>query len=290
MIPRQRFLGDSCVVRSVLVRRGPDSPTLVVLVMKLSQLAGVVWLLAALTVPLGCSDSDPGKSQAGKKKASASLPIRPSEIGKVDTDRTLGPLDEGRIMVSPPEDWEIASRAAEKRLARFKKFEQFKYPTILITAADYEDTFDVTRQNVAQFAKQIAAKLNTDMLSKAVEPIEIGSLVGVTYQQPARVTGGGPAIILDRVFVETVVSGRKYKLELHTYEGKAKDSEPQLYAVAGGMEFLEKPKAPEEEPVEEPEEEPAEKPEADTEEKPPPQPEDVPEAKPEQPDPDAKTE
>lgn len=207
--------------------------------MRSSHICGVVCLVVPLVAVLGCGGSEKGKKESSDSSRAKTRKVGKLDVGKLDKDRTVGPLDQGRIKVSPPEGWVLAPRRADKWLVRFKKFNDRSYPTILVTAEDYEATSNVSKENVAEFAKQIAAVPRTGKLTAPVEPIEIGSLVGVTYQQPAKTTVDYIKTTLDRVFVETVVSNRKYKIELHAVKGKAKQYEPQLYAVAGGIEFLE---------------------------------------------------
>ena len=190
-------------------------------------------ICAAATLWSGCSK--PRKAPVSTRSTSV-------EIGELPAlGAPMGPLDDGRIRVAPPEDWSIPPRSSQW-IVRFKESDNLKYPSILITAEDYENVFNVTRANVGEFARQISDALTEDnttaRLSENIEPVEIGDLMYIAYQRRAKVTSAGKSVVLDRLFLETVAAGRKYTIELRTRTGTIDKYRPYVHAVAGGIEFL----------------------------------------------------
>jgi hypothetical protein len=190
----------------------------------------------------------------------------------------MPPLDDERIEVAPPEGWYIPS-ASLKYIVRFQLDTQTKYPSIIVTGEDYEPIFNVSEDNVKAFAAQV----KRDQEVPAVKPIEVGQFIGVTYRKQAKEKQSINKI-LERLFLDTVVAGRKYTIELRTREGSLAEAQPHLFAVAHGIKFLkaeppgeeagpgepagEVQEGPEKEPPETPKEEPKEGPKAEPEDEP----------------------
>ncbi|MBN2472985.1 MAG: hypothetical protein JXB62_00155 [Pirellulales bacterium] len=197
--------------------------------------------LVLLTVVVGGCDR-PEKAPVLEESRTVAAETLP-ELGGL-----IGPLDEGRIEVAPPAGWHVPPRNRQW-LIRFTALQNLSYPSILLTAEDYETVFNVTDTNVDEFARQISAALSKDTstarLSQGIEPIKIGSLVGITYRRRAQATYKSKKIELERLFIETVVSGRKYTLELRTRTGTLDKYRSSLEAVAGGMKFLHAEETPE---------------------------------------------
>jgi len=150
--------------------------------------------------------------------------------------------------MAPPADWYLPPRSS-KWIIRCKASPSLTYPSITITAEDYEGVFHVSGDNVDEFAEQIATALQEKGkaagLTEEIAAVEIGALTGITYGRRGKVKNS----IVERLLMETVVAGRKYTIELRTRKGAAQRFRPYLLAVAGGITFLEAEAAqPEEKP------------------------------------------
>jgi hypothetical protein len=187
-------------------------------------------------VLLGCADAPPEGDVPPRP-----TPTPPPAVVAVENlpelDEPFGPLDEGRVNVSPPKGWHIASRSSD-HVIRFQVDRALGYPTILVTAEDVSQPLDVDGGNVAKF---IAARMADPKMAKLVEPITPIELDGrqfITYQRRAKIKGKEHKII-ELLFFETVVAGRKYTVELRTYKGTVNRYRPYAMAVAGAIEFIE---------------------------------------------------
>jgi len=188
--------------------------------------AGLCVLLACV---LGCGDSSSPSpvSQPSTGPQAVKLP---------DLDPPFGPLDTDRVSVPPPNGWIISPRSSEW-VIRFQASPTLSYPTIIVTAEDYPAMLNVSADNVGDFSRQIAAALAADgtKLAKKVSPTKLGNRPYATYQR----LGRAGQVVLERMFLDTVVAGRKYNLELRTPEGTIDKYKPYLLAVAGGTQFHE---------------------------------------------------
>jgi len=223
-------------------------------------------LLGVLCGPLfGCGG--PGGSQpAGGAGGSGAAPSIVGLEKLPEVDPPLGPLDDGRLLVAPPSGWYVPSRDS-RFVIRFRLAPEIAYPTILVTAADYEPIFNLSAENVEQFAKQVKQEIDergeTNKLVSAVAPILVGERPAVTYQRRAK---SGKQLV-ERYFLETVAGGRRYTIELRALPGTLDDFQPVAWAVLHGMEFLqtgqpgaaEEPSTPPEQPEETSGREPAAK-------------------------------
>ncbi len=188
-------------------------------------------VLAALTS--GCGP--PEKAPVSQEKQTVELGELP-ELGAL-----IGPLDDGRVKVAPPKGWRVPSRKAGL-VIYFKESERLTYPRIHVTAADCENIINVSKDNVQEFARQVAAELNAtadeqqrkvSKLTEPVRPVEVGRFFGVTH---ARRGKDKNQRVVQRVFVETVLDGRRYTVELQALKGTLRKYRPHLHAVAGGIE------------------------------------------------------
>ena len=187
----------------------------------------VAWLCVLLATILGCGSPSPEPVAAPSTETkTVTLP---------DLDQPLGPLDGNRINVPPPKGWQVAPRSSSC-LVRFKASPTLSYPSILVTAEDYQEMATVSGDNVGEFATQVAATMDDDPAKLAVDvtPTTVGRRSYVTYQRLAKVKQA----VLERMFLDTVVAGRKYQFELRTLKGTLGKFEPYLLAVAGGTEYL----------------------------------------------------
>jgi len=177
--------------------------------------------LLALVWAIGCNGSPPGAS----KPKGTELP----KLGEY-----LPPLDQGRLEVAPPKGWTVPGRAS-KYLARFQAAEGSDYPAILVTADDFEDFYRVTDENVNQFAERVSTEIGGKRKT-AVEPVRRNKFIGVTYHRRAKVKDS-MGVVVERVFMDTVVGGRKYSVELRTMLESLDRDRPYLEAVVAGMRF-----------------------------------------------------
>jgi len=244
-----------------------------------------IWRTVSLIVLVGFVAGCPtAPSTPSREESSAILPENLPKLGDY-----MPPLDDERIEVAPPAGWHIPS-ASSKYIVRFQTDVQTKYPSIIVTGKDYEPIFRVSKDNVKQFAAQVKS---AESLS-SVEPIEVGKFIGVTYGKRAKEKQSINKI-LERLFLDTVVAGRRYSIELRTREGSLVEAQPYLFAVANGIKFLkaepaqEEPVAeevpgevkeePKKEPGETPKEEPKEEPKTEPKEEPKEPPKEEPEKK-----------
>ncbi|HUT89980.1 MAG TPA: hypothetical protein VMY37_10805 [Thermoguttaceae bacterium] len=208
----------------------------------------VVWLVVPLGLPAGCGT---GPDDASPKKRSTVVGTQ--ELPSLSD--YLPPLDGGRIEFAPPKGWNVPP-ASSDYVVRVRKSAKENYPSIVVTAEDSEGIANVTAENVKEFAGQVAAAVEKD--KSAVKPM-IGKFVGVAYRKRAKVRKPVTRI-LEVLYLETAVAGRKYRIELRCEEGSLEKSQPYLFAVVEGIRFLEA--GPDEKPEEtaatkeEPEEEP----------------------------------
>lgn len=189
----------------------------------------VVCLVVPMTLLPGCGR--PEKAPASKQNETVKVEQLP-KLGDL-----IGPLDDERVKIGPPEGWIVMSRKTGW-VIRFKESQRLEYPNICVTATDYENILEVSQQNVDEFARQVAAALkqdpNVSKLTEPVTPVEIGHLVGVTHARRANPKNR----VVERVFIETVFDGRRYTIELRVLKGTLQAYRPHLQAVAGGIEFL----------------------------------------------------
>ena len=211
----------------------------------------VVWLVVPLGLPAGCG-TGPDDPPPKKRSTVVSTQELPS------LSDYLPPLDGGRIEFAPPNGWNVPP-ASSDYVVRVRKSGKESYPSIVVTAEDSEGMANVSAENVKEFAGRVAAAVEKD--KSAVTPMEIGRFVGVAYRKRAKVKRPVTRI-LEVLYLETVVAGRKYRIELRCEEGSLEKSQPYLFAVVKGIKFLDKGarEKPGEtaEKQEEPEEEPQE--------------------------------
>ena len=198
-----------------------------------------------LVLAVGCGGPKPKAPVSNEAPKNVEI----GELPKLGTP--IGPLDDGRIEAAPPVGWFTPLRDS-RWVIRFQASEAATYPTILITAEDYKNIFNVSEENVDEFAEQISVALEADgvatRLSEDVRPVRIGTFHGITYGRRAKVKNR----IVQRLFLETVVTGRKVSLELRARKGTLGKYRPHLHAVAEGIKFLkaETSEPPKQEPPE----------------------------------------
>ncbi|NQT12008.1 MAG: hypothetical protein HQ582_04635 [Planctomycetes bacterium] len=205
----------------------------------------VVWCPVILGLLLGCEG--PSGQGSAEKRAAASASSEPNESDRpemVDPGELpklgdyLPPLDKGRIEVAVPEGWYVPPANTKKYVVRFQESPTERYPSVVVTAEDYEGEgiSTVTRTNVRTFADQIASALKKE--KSAVQPFEVGRFVGVAYRKRGRESQSVSKII-ELFYLDTVVAGRKYSVHLRSSGGSLEEGQPYLYAVVAGIKFAE---------------------------------------------------
>ena len=195
---------------------------------RVSLLGRVVWALVPLVLVSGC-----GFEAAAPIETVESLP----ELGDY-----LPPLDNARVEVAPPVGWHVPSRDSQF-VVRFTPSPEASYPSILLTAEDHEGIADVTSENVDAFVREVDAALAEGSPAKPsarAAPLVSGAFVGATYRKRAKVKADLATRTVDRLILETVAAGRKYRLELRTEQGTVDRYRDDLLAVAEGIRFLER--------------------------------------------------
>lgn len=212
-------------------------------VMRPFPLRRVVWPAVVLGLLAGCGAPSDQGSAANRSSAAKADVAKGRDLPKLGD--YLPPLDRGRIELAPPEGWHVPS-ASSKYVVRVQKSRTSTYPALIVTAEDYqgEGIFHVSSENVSKFAEQMAAALEKD--KSAVKRFERGKFVGVAHAKRGRVRTPVTRII-EMLCLETVVAGRKYRIELRSEDGSLQRDQPYLFAVVDGIRFLaagsdEKPK------------------------------------------------
>jgi len=197
----------------------------------LPLLFSVVWLLGCG----GGADNDGGSSGAAPGGVRTVPLEKLPDLGEPFPQ----PLDEGRVTIAPPEGWEISPRDSNWMI-RFQKDMQDAYPTIIVYAEpDSTGMNTITAQNAEEFAQRVAAELSRGATAQktVLEPMTVGSFVGVNYERRGKAKHGFKTIVVERAIMETIVGGRRYKIDLRTRDGDLHQYRPHVLAVAGGMKF-----------------------------------------------------
>ncbi|MCX7428150.1 MAG: hypothetical protein NTW96_21285 [Planctomycetia bacterium] len=143
--------------------------------------------------------------------------------------------------MAPPAGWHVPSRDS-RFVVRFTPSPEASYPSILLTAEDHEGIAEVTSENVDAFVREVDAAVNKEgssaKSSARAAPMVSGAFVGAMYQKRAKVKADLATRAVDRLILETVAAGRKYRLELRTEQGTVDRYRGDLLAVAEGIRFV----------------------------------------------------
>lgn len=193
---------------------------------------------------LGCGESKKAaapqteaaepETEAIKQRTADSLPA----IGDY-----LPLLDDGRVEVAPPKGWNVLGRKPNY-LANFTKGKASELPRISITVGDSPASFDeVTEENAAAFAAEMAKKLKAEKKSSIVEPPKPIMLGQTVWSRHVRnpLNAGSPIAIQT---LQTARGGRLYAIDLvvdvssqQEYAAGLQQERDQGYAVAANMKF-----------------------------------------------------
>ncbi|MCH8048109.1 MAG: hypothetical protein IID44_30820 [Planctomycetes bacterium] len=205
--------------------------------------------LAGLCLLWGCDDSA-DESTGDEKNNSEIIKRDPADVAPSELSKAAPiPAEPGKLDVYAPEGWKPLSRSA-KYLAKFRSD---GIDSITVLGEDYTALKDVTKENLDKFVKQIQAALdkelkkNPKVLVQRVAPITLAGIapegkpkntrpfIGVYYVR--RGITGEKSLKRDRLFLVTVVAGRKYSVVLRTQAGLVSKARAHAHAVAAGMKF-----------------------------------------------------
>ncbi|UUO06731.1 hypothetical protein M4951_00095 [Blastopirellula sp. J2-11] len=193
-----------------------------------------------LTIALaGCSADPPTPPVTGSsanapaaqqpKSTELELPFHLAPVGV-----PVPPLDGGRLKTNLPEGWKLLPRRSEYLLGAYEA-EPSGIPRILVHVSDspLEDVIDETSGKVLY--KTLAGEIGE--LTFADPPpkvMEIGSNFWVQYVRPAKFHSETAR----QLVLETVRSGRRYKLELFVAKDDLPSKASDAYRVANDTQFL----------------------------------------------------
>jgi len=227
---------------------------------QMSQWLAVGTIGAALAA--GCSGDEktgkPGEPGSGTTIVIEQDPglIPPGPL----SDQVPLPLDRRRLIVHLPEGWESDSRSSvDKSLATIRQNRGSDNSISIYAQHAGEGIQDVTPENQPQFVEQVDKGLDeelgdnkADVLVREVSPFTVRGFVGVHYVRRglAPKSDGSGKVKMDRLFLETVVAGRKYSVVLRTLFGQTNQYRPQAHAVAAGLVFKGAKTKPQKDPPE----------------------------------------
>jgi hypothetical protein len=171
----------------------------------------------------------------------------------------LPPLDDGRIEIAPPADWNLMPRDA-RYLARFVQGKVSELPRITVTVWDtpLPEITELTEANADQLTAELITQFKKDKktVPEPPKPIVLGETLFLRHVRLAKLPSGGNVVVQA---LDTVRGGRIYTVELiadvdaprgDQYEASLKHVRDFGYAVAAGLKFHAAGGAPAEAPAE----------------------------------------
>lgn len=200
--------------------------------MRRNSWRSMAWLVLVVLGAGGCSDVREHSAETGGVKT-----YDRDKLPK--TTQELPPLDQGRLEVPTPKDWQW--RSQEKGiLARFHLKGRSGIPQIIIKL-DSEfspEIKDVTADNVAAYAELVHGQLDqqgTKYLESA-KPLLLGQNGWARYVMVGKLPGKQVATI-ERQILKTTRGGRTYTVELQVPAKELVKYRDSAYALAAGMVF-----------------------------------------------------
>ncbi len=177
----------------------------------------------------GCGDSTTLNTPKAKKSKKAKTP---EPLPEMDESSVL--VDQGRVEFFAPRGWYVSERS-EKYLAMTCYRRSIRYPEIALRGEDFPEIERVTDDNVKRFATMRREAMADEeiKLFKEVKPVRIGSFVGIEYQRLAKVRNK----IIARLFLETVVDGRLYRVELRATKSSVGNNIGFGHALVAALRF-----------------------------------------------------
>jgi hypothetical protein len=154
---------------------------------------------------------------------------------------SLPPLDDGRVEISRPAEWEVGARQTGY-LVWFHRYKDPKIlPQIRITVEDApSDAPTATPENAEAFADWLAGHVkqglkNEDELIEAVKPVILGDNAFGRYVKKGRYRGADS----EQHMLVTAHNGRLYTIQQLVLKGDLLKTEIRdaAYAVGAGLKF-----------------------------------------------------
>lgn len=199
----------------------------------------------------GCPSGKPVAPSSGDVETTAKPPVESAEGGvkvrpvselTVKTGDYLPPLDDGRIEIARPNDWEVGSRQVGY-VAWFHRYKETKtLPHIRITVepAPPEAPQDVTKENVEEFAKWLSANVKSklkkdEQLIEPVIPMIVGDNAVGRYVRQGRYREADA----EQHLLVTIQGGRMYTVQQLVIRGdlEKKDVRDAAYATVAALKF-----------------------------------------------------
>ena len=188
----------------------------------------------------------PGENETTTKPAAETIEsgvkVRPASELSVKTGDYLPPLDDGRIEIARPDQWEVGSRQVGY-VAWFHRFKETKtLPHIRITVepAPTDAPQDVTKENVEEFAKWLAANVKSklkkdEQLIEPVIPMIIGDNAVGRYVRQGRYREADA----EQHLLVTIQGGRMYTVQQLVIRGDLNklDVRDAAYALVAALKF-----------------------------------------------------
>ena len=163
---------------------------------------------------VGESKPDEGKPEVHSKSSAELKRYAASELPSVE--EPLPPLDDGRVLLSPPSGWRLLPRDPKYLVRLVKGTDNNSLPRITVAAEEAPEKFpDVSEDSAASFAAEIE-KLSTAVAGRKVlepeRPIVVGELVWSRHVRQLRTRGGSGVAAVQSL--TTARKGRLYTIEL----------------------------------------------------------------------------
>jgi len=205
------------------------------------------WSISLLIFVLAGCSSSPTSPEAPLPSPGAGLVIKRVDASQLPELGNYFPaLDEDRLMLAPPIEWNWASRR-EGYLARMHldKTRRVRLPRIWVTVEDPPSgaTDQLTEENLVAHARFVQSRLERDgtKLVEPVQPMVIGTVPCVRYVRATRYRvreKTSQSLTAERQILETIQAGRRYTIDLHVHPGTILRHRDDAYAMLAGMEFL----------------------------------------------------
>ncbi len=180
--------------------------------------------------------SEPGPKQV--TLAASDWTVKRYSIEELSPTEDEFLIDEGRIEIAPPKDWNRLPRS-DKYLVCFTRADRTGLPRITVTSEAFSSSVfeKVTSDNLVDFGKfrfeELTGGDEPAELIETVRALQLGENVWIRYVLPASFRGAEA----ERQILETVQDGKLYRVELQVISGMLTEHRDAAYAVAAKMRF-----------------------------------------------------
>ncbi len=216
----------------------------------MSRRVGLSYFTAAslLLGVAGCTSSSPPATDEGGQPTSSpaaqsggptAYALGDLKVGLADY---LPPLDDGRIEIAGPKDWQVGARQTGYVVwfHRYKDAQTLPQIRVKVEDAPAEAPQDVTKENVEAFAKWLSGHVQKDLktpdeLIEQVRPLILGDNAFGRYVRLGRYRGAGA----EQHMLVTIRGGRMYTLQELVIAGDLgkPDIRDAAYVVGASMKF-----------------------------------------------------